>query len=217
MRQSRAAADQTKINGILLELRILTQRCLTEQQQQQQQEGSDGGLLDRGGNDIDRVKQEVDVLLENLLVARRDLMGHQLHGGGVEENKDVDYAKLIKQADKSGDGPSSSSGESSTNGDSEGDVVGLAALLQNEYTSLQTHWKSILNKHHSNLALHSGMSVNNSNSKAGQWTYHFGSRFGESWSTNNSNGARRPLLGSLRRGVPATLSRSTIRNCTNKC
>jgi protein AATF/BFR2 len=167
IQQSRAAADQTKLNGILLELRILTQRCLTEQ------EGSidalgDGALAKKGG----KLENEVDALLENLLVARRELMGHQLEGVSKddtseasdddEEEKGVDYAKLINQSSSKNDEDSdetSSDDESSASSNSDDT---LTKQLQNEYNSLQSHWKSILNKHHSNLALHSGMSVNNS-------------------------------------------------------
>mmetsp|Transcript_14606 Transcript_14606/g.31781 ORF Transcript_14606/g.31781 Transcript_14606/m.31781 type:complete len:384 (+) Transcript_14606:87-1238(+) len=166
LQQSRAAADQTKLNGILLELRILTQRCLTE--------GS-GATADDADADADgttdgdasnsRVKEEVDALLENLLVARRDLMGHQL-GDDADDNdatqkKDVDYASLITKKD--GNDETSSDEESSTDSSSgKNNNSKLNKQLNNEYTSLQNHWKSTLNKHHSNLALHSGMSVNSS-------------------------------------------------------
>lgn len=70
-----------------------------------------------------------------------------------EENRDemhgksnVNYAELI----------SSQASTSTTPHD------GLAKQLQNEYSSLRNHWKTVLNKLHSNLTLHSGMSVNHS-------------------------------------------------------
>mmetsp|Transcript_38420 Transcript_38420/g.69251 ORF Transcript_38420/g.69251 Transcript_38420/m.69251 type:complete len:407 (-) Transcript_38420:143-1363(-) len=181
VQQSRAAADQTKLNGILLELRILTQRCLTEESNAATAAAdvSENGTANGdgvGGNTLDdgtsRVKEEVDTLLENLLVARRDLMGHQLDDAGDstegddastsdEEKKEVDYARLIVQRTKEGqDETTSTDDESST--DSSSDNKNLTKQVQNEYSSLQSHWKSILNKHHSNLALHSGMSVNSS-------------------------------------------------------
>ena len=173
IQQSRAAADQTKLNGILLELRILTQRCLTEQQEGSDHDHGGGALATRDG----RVENEVDALLENLLVARRELVGHQLEDDSNddtsdaseddnEEERDVDYEKMIQptsqsQNEKDTDETSKSSDEEENDKTSDDDDV-LTKQLQNEYNSLQSHWKSILNKHHSNLALHSGMSVNNS-------------------------------------------------------
>jgi len=159
----------------------LTQRCLTEESNAATAAAdvSENGTANGdgvGGNTLDdgtsRVKEEVDTLLENLLVARRDLMGHQLDDAGDstegddastsdEEKKEVDYARLIVQRTKEGqDETTSTDDESST--DSSSDNKNLTKQVQNEYSSLQSHWKSILNKHHSNLALHSGMSVNSS-------------------------------------------------------
>eukprot|EP00584_Thalassiosira_punctigera_P015391 CAMPEP_0172569290 /NCGR_PEP_ID=MMETSP1067-20121228/122923_1 /TAXON_ID=265564 ORGANISM="Thalassiosira punctigera, Strain Tpunct2005C2" /NCGR_SAMPLE_ID=MMETSP1067 /ASSEMBLY_ACC=CAM_ASM_000444 /LENGTH=410 /DNA_ID=CAMNT_0013361083 /DNA_START=14 /DNA_END=1246 /DNA_ORIENTATION=+ len=183
LRQSRAAADQAKLTGILLELRILTQRCLAEERNDASansctataSDEGDGGASDGSG----RVKEEVDALLENLLVARRELMGHQLDDAGgstrdddsssYDEKKEVDYAKLIGQAnDKKEEGDETTSSddeESSSESDSHSggsDENNLTKQLQSEYSSLRNHWKSILNKHHSKLALHSGMSVNSS-------------------------------------------------------
>ena len=49
---------------------------------------------------------EIDSLLENLLIARRDLLGHDMmknqsdnddHDGSDEDDDDVDYAALIRQ------------------------------------------------------------------------------------------------------------------------
>lgn len=194
MQQSRAAADQTKLNGILLELRILTQRCLTEEDNNNANGACDDGAGDDGAGAIveaknnngdgsgSRVQEEVDALLENLLVARRELMGHQLDDATKgdddaasdddEKTDDVDYAKLIQQTkagkEDNGDETTSSDDESSADGASASNKKNgndnklLAEQVQNEYASLQSHWKSILNKHHSNLALHSGMSVNSS-------------------------------------------------------
>ena len=125
---------------------------------------------DNGGS-RNEVQVEVDSLMENLLVARRELLGYEMKDGG-DDNKDddddddgsdssddddVDYAQLIQNENGAKDNESSSSEE-----DDEGDANNLSTQLQNEYESLRTSWKTILNKHHSNLALHSGMSVNSS-------------------------------------------------------
>lgn len=135
------------------------QRCLTEV----------GNISDTAaaasaaaaGNASNVVSEEIDAILENLFVARRDLMGPQLLDTNIddgtsssdEENTDdmheksgVNYAQLI----------SSQASTSTTAHD------GLAKQLQKEYTSLRNHWRTVLNKLHSNLTLHSGMSVNHS-------------------------------------------------------
>lgn len=178
LQQSAAAAEQTKVTGILLELRILTQRCLTEERGHAAAgavaEGA-GGAGGGGGSTLGdddgtrRAKDEVDALLENLLMTRRELVGHRL--GGADEPSDsdnreeVDYATLIRQADNedttSNDDASSTDDDSSSN-NSTGSPATLAKQLDSEYLSLQTHWKSVLNKHHANLALHSGLSANSS-------------------------------------------------------
>jgi hypothetical protein len=116
----------------------------------------DGGSVDgedeSGDYSEEKVKEEVDALLENLLVARRELMGHQLDG-----EVDVDYAKLIQGADNNDDESSDDEGSNISN-----DNNNLSSTLQSEYNALKTHWQSTLNKHHANLALHSGMSTNTS-------------------------------------------------------
>ncbi|KAL7549605.1 hypothetical protein ACHAWF_012877 [Thalassiosira exigua] len=166
LRESRAAADQARLGGILLELRILTQRCLTEAEAEAEAE-VEGERLD-GSPESDgsgRATEEVDALLENLLVARRDLLG----GGGsgrpsIEggEKGEVDCGASTRPTDASGkdrddfSGGKSASGSSSGGGGS-GD--GFAEQLQREYEVLRNDWESVLNKHHSNLALHSGMAV----------------------------------------------------------
>lgn len=129
---------------------------------------------------------EIHSLLENLLIARRDLLGHEfiLHKDESDGNLDcdddgdnVDYAALIRLQDSccsnmkgdSNDDDSSSSGSgrkgdegNSNSDDDDNNKINLSTQLKNEYESLRTSWKSILNKHHSNLALHSGMSFNSS-------------------------------------------------------
>ncbi|KAL9185051.1 hypothetical protein ACHAXT_002828 [Thalassiosira profunda] len=166
LRQSRAAAGQAKLHGVLLELRILVQRCLTEGDAAVAA-GNGGG--DAGGvSSCERAAEGADALLENLLAARRELMGHQLGDAKTagdegadddsdedEETEGVDYAKLIRQT--KGDDDGSSSDEEGSSSDSAGDGPALAAQLQSEHASLRTHWQSILNKHHAALTLHSGM------------------------------------------------------------
>ncbi|KAL7480664.1 hypothetical protein ACHAW6_006336 [Cyclotella cf. meneghiniana] len=150
IQQSRAANEESKLNGILIELRILIQRSLTAQQQGAEAKAEDG-------SDHDKVEEELDVLLENLLVARRELMGHHLEEVGRKSK--VDYSRLIHEEDES----SSSYDEKETDSDSGsqngGDNQSLSNTLRNEYTALKTHWESTLNKHHSNLALHSGLAI----------------------------------------------------------
>ena len=170
--QSRAANDQVKLNAILLELRILMQRCLDV--------GDD--VLSNSQSSAtaahDDVQVEIDSLLENLLIARRELLGNDMNNqsdnddhdhddGSDEDGDDVDYAALIRQnkdksKDDDDDDDSNSSTDNSSSGSNGSNTNLLSTQLQNEYESLRTSWKSILNKHHSNLALHSGMSVNSS-------------------------------------------------------
>jgi len=176
--QSLAASNQCKINSILLELRILTQRCLSEAEGLAVHDNNDDNDGDGSGGNVEegRVQEEVDALLENLLVARRELIGKdQLNGeGSGKSNDNIDYAKLIQQQNAKSDviDVSSSSSSSDGNDDDEsnhnnnsGGIKSnnlLTNQIQNEYSSLRKQWKTILNKHHSNLALHSGMSVNTS-------------------------------------------------------
>ena len=178
--QSLAASNQCKINSILLELRILTQRCLSEAEglavhdiNDDNDNNSDGS----GGNvEEGRVQEEVDALMENLLVARRELIGKdQLNDDrSGKSNDNIDYAKLIQQQNAKSDVIDVSSSSSSSDGNNDDDESShntnsggiksnlLTTQIQNEYSSLRKQWKTILNKHHSNLALHSGMSVNTS-------------------------------------------------------
>jgi len=177
--QSLAASNQCKINSILLELRILTQRCLSEAEGLAVHDNNDDDNDGSGGNvEEGRVQEEVDALLENLLFARRELIGKdQLNDeGSGKSNDNIDYAKLIQQQNaKSNVDVSSSSSSSDGNNDDDDDSSLnnisssgiksnnlLTTQIQNEYSSLSKQWKTILNKHHSNLALHSGMSVNTS-------------------------------------------------------
>ena len=180
--QSLAASNQCKINSILLELRILTQRCLSEAEglavHDDDDDDNDNNSDGSGNVEEGRVQEEVDALLENLLVSRRELMGNDQLDDGSDEgsgksNDNIDYAKLIQQQNaKDVDVSSSSSSsddvddddDSSHNNSSSGIKSNnlLTTQIQNEYSSLRKQWKTILNKHHSNLALHSGMSVNTS-------------------------------------------------------
>jgi len=178
LQQSSAAVDQTKLNSTLLELRILMQRCLTEANTHvatcHVANGHGNNEVSRLDDDrMKRVNEELDALLENLLLARRDLLEHQLEAvddsNEGEKRGDVDYAKLIRRSDNNvNDGDdcfsdtSNDDGSFSNNNNINGCDKNLAKQLDNEYTSLQTQWKSVLNKHHSNLALHSGLSVNSS-------------------------------------------------------
>ena len=170
-----------KLNGILLELRILMQRCsdVGDDVLLSSSNGDDDGGSD---NDVGRkdVLVEVDSLLENLLMARQELLGHAMKKDEDDGNKedddsdsdnssddddDVDYAELIQQ-ESGGPNKDESNVENSSSSDADADDdnnnINLPTQLQNEYDSLRTSWKIILNKHHSNLALHSGMSVNSS-------------------------------------------------------
>jgi hypothetical protein len=75
---------------------------------------------------------------------------------------DVDYAELIQKESGPKKDENSNSSEEDDDEDDNNNNNNLSTQLQNEYESLRTSWKTILNKHHSNLALHSGMSVNSS-------------------------------------------------------
>lgn len=165
-----------------MELRILVQRCF-------------GGMNDSNADGEEREKEEggreklqieLDALLENLLVARRDLLEFQLDGehdgekGKMKKKKkkenrnDPDYGKLIQRAndisndrndeeDESDDddekSKSNSDEDSAASVDdnlSNNKISTLANTLQSEYKTLQSHWKSTLNKHHANLQLSTG-------------------------------------------------------------
>jgi len=139
LQQSKAASDQTKINSILLELRILIQRCTSE---------DDGGS---GRGSSERVREEVDTLLGSLLEARRYLAGHELDERG--DDSKVKYSQIIKTKRHNNDSDESSSSSSSSDG------IDLASQLQSEYESLEANWKKILNENHSKLAIHSGMTA----------------------------------------------------------
>ena len=136
IKQSRAANDESKINSIFLELRILVQRSTSAAA------SADKKILSRENGE--KITEELDGLLENLLVARSELMSGQLGGG------DVNYSRLLNEEDDdaSSDDYGSSSIENS-----------LPSVIQNEYATLQSHWQTILNKHHTNLALQSGLSM----------------------------------------------------------
>lgn len=132
MKQSKAANDESKIHSILVEMRILAQRSSSAA-------GAAGNMP--SGKNGDKVKQELDSLLENLLVARRELMGHHLDEDSIE------YSNMIQEADD----------ENNSDDDSSGTRKSIASQLQSEYTCLRTYWETTLNKHHSNLTLHSGL------------------------------------------------------------
>lgn len=138
VKQSRAANDESRINSILLELRILIQRSTS---------AANAGVNTNTKNG-EKVAEELDGLLENLLVARRELMNHHLGEG------DVDYLKLIQSNAKSSD-----YGQQSDSTDNDNVNNSISSTLQNEYASLQSHWQITLNKHHSNLALQAGLST----------------------------------------------------------
>ncbi len=163
LHQSREASNQTKINSILLELRILTQRCMTAEEEigTARSSASAAAII------------EVDAILDKLLVARRDLMGQQRlldnniddgssfsvsdeeNSDELEENIVVNYDELIRshQASKM---------TNTVDAEEDEEDDGLTKLLQSEYSSLHNHWKTVLNKLHSNLTLHLGMSANHS-------------------------------------------------------
>ena len=140
LQQSKAASDQTKINSILLELRILIQRCMSE----------DDGWSGRGSSE--RVREEVDTLLGSLLEARRQLAGNELDERG--DDSKVKYSQIIKTKSHN------DSDETSSSSSSEGDgIIDLASQLQSEYESLEANWKKTLNENHSKLAINSGMAA----------------------------------------------------------
>lgn len=132
LQQSKAASDQTKISSSLLELRILIQRCASE-----------SGNSSANSRETSKIQDGVDALLENLLVARRQLMNE-------EDGEKVNYTQLIQNKHDS-DNEDKDSDESFSSSD---DEQKLESQLQVEYDALKSQWKVILNKHHS---LHSGI------------------------------------------------------------
>lgn len=163
LHQSREASNQTKINSILLELRILAQRCTPTEEEigTASSSASAAAII------------EVDAILEKLLVARRDLMGQQRlldtniddgtsfsvsdeeNSNDLEENTAVNYAEFIRSHQ-------ASTMTNTVDEEDEDNDDGLTKHMQSEHASLRNHWKIVLNKLHSNLTLHSGMSANHS-------------------------------------------------------
>lgn len=88
LQRSKVASTQTEIHDVLLELRILTQRCLTEEEclhdSQNEKEVAD--------NNNAVVMEEVDTLLRNLLASRKELMGNMISGQEttISNNNDTD-------------------------------------------------------------------------------------------------------------------------------
>mmetsp|Transcript_19559 Transcript_19559/g.41177 ORF Transcript_19559/g.41177 Transcript_19559/m.41177 type:complete len:481 (-) Transcript_19559:29-1471(-) len=179
--QSLASNDLTKIHLTLVELRILVQRCfgglndINSVGEEKKEEG-----------DGEKLQIELDASLENFLVARRDLLEFQLDGENdgekaimkkkkkKENGNDPDYGKLIQRAndilnDRDGEEDESDDDNEKNNNDSNEDssasvdnnksnnkICTLSNTLQSEYKTLQSHWKSTLNKHHANLQLSTG-------------------------------------------------------------
>jgi hypothetical protein len=130
LQRSKVASIQTEIHNVLLELRILTQRCLTEEECLHDNSNHANNVTtnknDADDNNNAAVIEEVDTLLRNLLASRKELMG-----------------KMI----------SSQATTISNNNDTDDDEI-----LQNEYyTTLRDNiWKPTLDKLHSNLNSRSG-------------------------------------------------------------
>ncbi|KAL7467522.1 hypothetical protein ACHAXS_010405 [Conticribra weissflogii] len=185
--QSLASNDLTKIHLTLVELRILIQRSFGGLNESHRNHVADDGRRDEGEErEIEeerreKVQIELDALLENLLVARRDLLKFQLeHGNDGDKGKRKkkkntsvpDYGKLIQhtnniandrggeedESDDDGRSTSKSGEDSSASVDDKSNekLSTLANTLQSEYNILQSQWKSTLNKHHANLQLSTG-------------------------------------------------------------
>jgi hypothetical protein len=130
LQRSKVASIQTEIHNVLLELRILTQRCLTEEECLHDSCNHANNVTTNNNDAATNnavVMEEVDTLLRNLLASRKELMG-----------------KLI----------SSQETTISNNNDTDDDDE----VLQNEYyTTLRDNiWKPTLDKLHSNLNSRSG-------------------------------------------------------------
>ena len=105
-------------------------------------------------------KQVLKVLRHALLSSVDTLPLKPSKGSDIHAvNSECTYCRIYPQ-EAGAAAATRNEGQVTSTSDKSDDV--LTNQLQNEYNSLQSHWKSILNKHHSNLALHSGMSVNNS-------------------------------------------------------
>lgn len=89
LQRSKVAATQTELHNVLLELRILTQRCLTEEECLHDSDHAN----DVTNNDADNnavVMEEVDTLLRNLLASRKELMGKMISGETISNDTDDD-------------------------------------------------------------------------------------------------------------------------------
>ena len=129
LQRSKVASVQTELQNVLLELRILTQRCLTEEEclHDGRNDTQIDGRHDSGVGGTEAVLEEVDTLLRNLLATRKELMGKMMIGNEYHDDDDDD----VEIDDE---------------------------ILQNEYhTTLRDNiWKPTLDKLHSNLTSRSG-------------------------------------------------------------
>lgn len=128
LQRSKVASVQTELQNVLLELRILTQRCLTEEEclHDGRNDTQIDGRHDSGVGGTEAVMEEVDTLLRNLLATRKELMGKIMISNEYHDDDD--------------------------------DVEIDDEILQNEYhAALRDNiWKPTLDKLHSNLTSRSG-------------------------------------------------------------
>lgn len=127
--KSKAAKSQTKINGHLMECRILLQRTMAASKE----------INDDHSNE--KTLEACDDLLVQLLEARKKLLG--LDDCAVDSDSDddeenrLDYKELVKSADS----------------------VDLEDVLQTEYEHCRDQWKEVLDRRHKDLRLHAGLTA----------------------------------------------------------
>jgi len=146
IQQSKAARIQANLNSDLIECRILLQRAIGHADQH----GDKEEKASSGSN-----SSAVDLLLENLLEARRKLciqplpkipIGSDEEDDSDDDDDDVNYKKIIKQQNQN---------DTNINDDDEL----LEQTIQIEYDANVNRWKKVLNKRHADLKLHSGMTA----------------------------------------------------------
>ncbi|KAL3784328.1 hypothetical protein ACHAW5_000219 [Stephanodiscus triporus] len=144
LRRSHEASRQMELNGSLLELRILVQRCMTEEEEEEEEE--EASSEDDDGSTGRRRKASlagVDALLENLLEARRELAGGW-NDDDDDNNNDEDGVDRTRPTD----------GECDDDDDEED---ALAERLKVEYSYMRDRrWMPTLDRLHAGIVSRMG-------------------------------------------------------------
>lgn len=127
--KSKAARSQTKVNGHLMECRILLQRTMA---------GSASAETEHTDNP--KAIEACNTLLVQLLEARKNLLSgdNRIVSDDDSEDDSSDYYKALVKSSKEDD---------------------LKEILQTEYKHCRKQWKEVLNRRHKDLKLHAGLTA----------------------------------------------------------